>query len=209
MKNRKKKESWFSKKDKILTVLYEMSGGKQVVLKYEDIVVKLFKKYPEDFHLKGYPEYPDAASHQSFYSLRREGLIQIRSKFVTLTEKGVTSAKQILKARPHLPLTSSQRLSRDITGEIDRIKNTEAFHLFTTDKKDQIVDTDFFSYLGATVRTERTDFRARIKTIEDVIEAVKTNDAYKTIVDLHNYLFEKFKDIMKTKLSIGYPRRNT
>lgn len=209
MKNEKKKKFELSKKDKILTVLYKMSGGKQIVLKYEDIIVKLFKKYPEEFHLKGYPEYPDAASHQSFYSLRREGLIQIRSKFVTLTEKGITSAKQILKAQPNFPLKSSQRLSRDITSEIDRIKNTDAFHLFTTNQKDQIVDTDFFSYLGTTVRTERTDFRSRIKTIQDVIEAIKTNDEYKLIVDLHDYLFEKFKDMVKTKLSIGFPRRNT
>lgn len=207
MKNVKTNEYDLSKKDKILIVLYEMSVGKQTVLKYEDIVVRLFKKYPEDFHLKGYPEYPDAASHQSFYALRREGLIQIRSKFVTLTEKGITSAKQTLKEKSNLPKKSSQRLSRDITGEIDRIKKTDAFYLFTTDKKDQIVDTDFFSYLGATVRTERTDFRARIKTIEDVIETVKTSDAYKIIVDLHNYLFERFKDTIKTKLSIGYPRR--
>lgn len=207
----KKNEQGISKRDKLLIVIYEMSSSKQSTLKYEDIFVKAFKKYPDDFHLRGYPEYPDTgdSTQRPLYSLRKDGLIQVRSKFVTITEKGITTVKQILKAHPHLPLKSPQRLSRDITSEIDRIKNTDVFHLFTTDKKDQIVDTDFFSYLGTTVRTERTDFRARIKTIEDIIEAIKTNNAYKTIVDLHNYLFGRFKDIIKTKLSIGYPRRNT
>jgi hypothetical protein len=197
-----------SKKDKILITLFEMSHGKQSTLKYEDIIVKLFKKYPQDFHLRGYPEYPDT-SNQAFYSLRKDGLIQVRSKFVTLTKKGTTTAKQIIKAQSSFRNKSPQKLTRDIMSEIDRIKNTDAFQLFATDKRDQIVDTDFFAYLGTTVRTERTDFRARIKTIEDVIKAIKPNDSYKTIVDLHNYLFERFKDIIKTKLSIGYPRRNT
>jgi hypothetical protein len=208
VKNVKTNAYDLSKRDKILIVLYEMSSGKQIVLKYEDIVVRLFKKYPEDFHLKGYPEYPDAASHQSFYVLRREGLIKIRSKFVTLTEKGITSAKQTLNEKSNLPKKSSQRLSRDITGEIDRIKNTDAFRLFATDKMEQIVDTDFFTYLGTTVRTERTDFRARIQTIEYVIETIRTIEAYKMIVDLHHYLFERFKDVIRAKLSIGSPRRN-
>jgi hypothetical protein len=79
--------------------------------------------------------------------------------------------------------------------------------LFATDKKDQIVDTDFFDYLGTTVRSDRTDFMARLKTIEAVIETLKTNEEYKKIIDLNSYLFEKFKDIIKTKSLIGYPRR--
>lgn len=205
-----KKEQGISKRDKLLIVIYEMSSGKQSTLKYEDIFVKAFKKYPDDFHLRGYPEYPDTgdSTQRPLYSLRKDGLIQVRSKFVTLTEKGITLAQQLINTQSNLSNKPSQKLSRDIMSEIDRIKNTDAFQLFATDKKDQIVDTDFFVYLGTTVRAERTDFRARIKTIEDVIDTIKTNEAYKIIVDLHNYLFERFKDVINTKLSIGYPRRN-
>jgi len=201
----KNTDAVFSKKDKILIVLLAMSKGKQLNLKYEDVIVRLFKTYPTDFHLRGYPEYPDT-SNQAFYSLRKDGFIQVRNKFVALTEKGITYAKQITKVQIK-PQKFSQKLGRDITGEIEKIKNTDAYQLFITGKQDLIVDTDFFSYLGTTVRTERTDFIARIKTVKDVIESIKTSPEYKTIVELHNYLFEKFKDIIKTKLSIGYPRR--
>lgn len=72
----KKNEIELSKRDKIITVLYQMSGGKKTTLKYEDIVVMLFKKYPADFHLKGYPEYPDAASHQSFIAFVKKDLFK-------------------------------------------------------------------------------------------------------------------------------------
>lgn len=197
----------FPNREKLLIVIYEMSLQREKTLKYEDFAVKAFKKYPE-FQLRGYPEYPDTEHiSKRLYDLRKEGLIKLHNKFITLTEKGITSAKQIIKIQTGCPQKSSQKLSRDIGIEIERIKNTDGFRLFATNKKDQIVDTDFFSYLGTTVRTERTDFRARIKTIQDVIETIKTNPEYKAIVDLHNYLFEKFKDTIKAKLSIGYPRR--
>jgi len=204
----KKKGKELSNREKLLCVIYEMLSGKQGTLKYEDISVKAFTRYPNEFQLRGYPNYPDTEhTSKRIYDLRKEGLIQVRNKYVTLTEKGITYAKQIIKTQSK-PQKLHYKLSRDILSEIDRIKNTDAFQLFVTDKRDQIVDTDFFAYLGTTVRTERTDFKARIKTIEDVIETIKTKEEYKLIVDLHNYLFERFKDIVKTKLSIGYPRRN-
>ena len=203
------KEQGISKKDKLLIVINEMSFGKQITLKYEDIFVKAFKKYPHDFHLRGYPEYPDTgdSTQRPLYNLRTEGLIQVRSKFVTITEKGIAFAEKLMNEQSSYMLKSSQKLSRDIFNEIERIKNTDAFQLFITDKKDHLVDTDFFAYLGTTVKTDRTDFKARLKTIQDVIETIKANDSYKIIVDLNNYLFAKFENMIKTKLSIGYPRR--
>ncbi|MBI5191932.1 MAG: hypothetical protein HZA08_00640 [Nitrospirae bacterium] len=204
-----KRETKLSKGNKLLIVIYKMSSGEQNTLKYEDIFVKAFKKYPGDFHLRGYPQYPDTgdSTQRPLYSLRKNGFIQIHNKFVTLTEKGLTLAQQLINTQTYIPDNSSQKLSRDMMNEIDRIKNTDAFQLFVADKKDQVVDTDFFSYLGTTVKTERTDFRSRIKTIKDVIDAVEMNNEYKIIVDLHNYLFERFKNVIIAKSSIGYPRR--
>lgn len=194
-------------REKILIVIYGILSKQTNMVKYEDLAVKAFKQYPE-FQLRGYPEYPDTEHiSKRLYDLRKEGLIKVHNKFITLTEKGKTYAKQIMSTKPRFPKKTLQKLSRDVMGEIDRIKSTDAFQLFATGKKDQIVDTDFFTYLGTTVRTERTDFRARIKTVQDVIEAIKTKDEYKAIVDLHNYLFGRFKDIVKTKLLMGYPRR--
>jgi hypothetical protein len=201
------KEKAFPNREKLLLVIYEMSLQRKSTLKYEDFAVKAFKKYPE-FQLRGYPEYPDTEHiSKRLYDLRKEGLIKLHNKFITLTEKGKTHAKQLIKAQSGISRKLSQKLSRDILSEINRIKNTDAFQLFSTDKKDQIVDTDFFAYLGTTVKTERTDFRARIKTIQDVIDSIKGKDEYKIINELHNHLFERFKHIIKEKLSIGYPRR--
>jgi len=203
----KNEVSKFPKKDKIIVILYQMSQGSRAVLNFEDVIVKLFKQYPKDFHLRGYPQYPDSSNHQSFYSLRRDGLIQIRNKLVSLTEKGLTYAHKLVNIQKNFSNKYSQEISRDKLNEIERIKNTDAFKLFITNKKDQIVDTDFFEYLGTTVRSERTDFKARIKTVENVIETIKDNNEYVKIIELHHYLLEKFNNVVNLKLSIGYPRR--
>ena len=194
-------------KEKLLIAIYEMSLKQTNPLKYEDVYVRAFKKYSTDFQLRGYPDYPDTElMSKKIYDLRKNGLIQVRKKFITITEKGKTYTEQLIQSGTNEPNQDIllKTLSRDIINQIDRIKNTEAFQLFAADKKDQIVDTDFFSYLGTTVRTERTDFIARIKTVKDVIATVRTSPNYKIIVDLHNYLFEMFQDMIETKLSIGY-----
>jgi len=58
-----------SRADKILVVLYKLSKGTTKNLHYEDIVVSLFKEYPKDFAMRGYPKYPDPEGvNKAFYS---------------------------------------------------------------------------------------------------------------------------------------------
>lgn len=196
-------------KEKLLIVIYEMSLEQKGTLKYEDISIRAFKKYPNAFQLRGYPKYPDTEhTSKRLYDLRRDGFIKVRSKFIILTGKGETYAKQLIKTQSGTSQKHSHKLTRDILTEINRIKNTDAFQLYSTERKDQIVDTDFFAYLGTTVKTERTDFKARIKTVHDVIDNIKQNYEYTAIAGLNNYLFERFKNIIKEKLSAGSLRKD-
>jgi hypothetical protein len=197
-------------KEKLLIVIYLMALKKERALKYEDVYVEAFKKYPTDFQLIGYSEYPDTElMSKKIYDLRKNGLVQIRRKFITITQKGKSHAEKLINSESSFQdkNRNTSALSRDIKNEIDRIINTDAFQLFLNDKKDQIVDTDFFTYLGTTVRTDRSDFAARIKTLEDVVKAVRNVHDYKMLIDLHTYLLEKFNDTINAKLAIGYPRR--
>ena len=41
--------------------MFDLCGGQAKSLQYEDIVVASFKKCPEDFQLRGYPQYPDSS----------------------------------------------------------------------------------------------------------------------------------------------------
>ena len=61
----KKEKIKLSRPNKILLVMYELSNKRKKSLRFEDIVVALFKQYKEDFHMRGYPQYPD-----SFWSFK-------------------------------------------------------------------------------------------------------------------------------------------
>src|SRR5687768_6324691 len=83
---------------KILVAMFLLSEGSTKPLKYEDIVVKAFLKFPDDFALRGYPEYPDSSDiHKPLYGvLKRQGLIRSGDKSFSLTERGVTEAARLL-----------------------------------------------------------------------------------------------------------------
>ena len=50
--------------------MYELAGGTTKSLKYEDIVVKAFERFPDEFALRGYPQFPDASDiHKPLYGL--------------------------------------------------------------------------------------------------------------------------------------------
>ena len=66
---------------KILVAMHDLSGGTTKSLKYEDIVVRAFEMFPEEFALRGYPRpsplnrsgRPDASSESRWESVRAIG----------------------------------------------------------------------------------------------------------------------------------------
>ncbi len=64
--------------EKILVAMYALTDGETRMLSYEDIVVKAFELFPDEFALRGYPNFPDASDiHKPLYGpLRRAGLKQ-------------------------------------------------------------------------------------------------------------------------------------
>src|SRR5712692_5112845 len=118
--------------DKIIVVMYKLSNGSTRALKYEDIVVKAFEMFPEDFALRGYPKYPDSSDiHKPLYGpLKRAGHVLAGNKQFRLTQKGLERARQLSISGRKIEKTTGERLSRDKEAEIQRIFQTEAFQLF-------------------------------------------------------------------------------
>lgn len=195
--------------EKRLIVLHELTDGGRKHVKFEDLAVGLWKRFPNDFHLKGYPQYPDSDLHRPLYSFRMKGLLDVKEKVFSLTDRGVTEAERtIRKAKGLQPEDSSHKLSRDLEKEIKRLASSEAFRLFKNSKKEEILDTDFYTFLGTTVRSRRSDFRGRMKAISDTIEEAKKSGAGKEVLRLvkelealHEHLLNKFKPDIDYKLS--------
>src|SRR6266571_8021703 len=109
--------------DKIILAMYDLAGGTSKPLKYEDIVVRAFKLYPEDFALRGYSQYPDSSDiHKPLYGpLKRSGYVLAGNKQFRLTQKGIERAKELVSTAEKGHSKSGVRLTRDREVELQRI----------------------------------------------------------------------------------------
>ncbi len=192
-----------SRADKILLTVLEIGHGKKVNLKFEDIVVAVFKKFPEDFHLRGYLEYPDSGDlvHKPLYDFRKKGFLEANNKVFCLTDRGLSFAERLVNYTKGKNLKSDGRMSRFAEKEIARIESSEAFVLFLNGKKDQITDTDFYQYFGVSPRTSRNDFLGRLETVATAVEELSAqknlSSARSQIKDYHKFLSDKFSSIIQ------------
>ena len=158
--------------EKILVAMYELVSGSTKPLKYEDIVVKVFTMFPEEFSLRGYPQYPDSSDiHKPLYGpLTRRGLVRAAQKSFALTASGVEFVRKALPAAKVGRATrEGERLSRDAEAEVARMLQTAALKFFIEGEREKILDTDFYAFLGCTVRTPRNEFLGRLERTEQAI----------------------------------------
>ncbi|MDD5015675.1 MAG: hypothetical protein PHW73_11390 [Atribacterota bacterium] len=189
-----------SRSEKLILVMFEM-GGRNV--KFEDIVVRAFKKFPSDFHLKGYEEYPDSGDlvHKPLYELRKKGLLEANNKIFSFTDRGLVIAREICDFSLGKTVKNTNRFSRYVDNEINRVRMTDGFKLFISGKQEEINDTDFYSYLSVTPRTSKNDFIGRLNNMNDIVKEMKErkdiSELENNIVNYHNFILgEKFKSIV-------------
>lgn len=197
------KNTTLSRAEKIMLAINQLSGGKTVNLKFEDIVVAVFKKFPEDFHLRGYPSYPDSGDlvHKPLYDFRKKGYLEANNKVFSLTQRGIAFAEQLTKLTTGKEVRSDGRMSRFAEKEISRIEKLEGLVLFVGGKKESLTDTDFYGYLGVTPRTSKNDFLGRLKTVETAIAELESQKQIqairKSILDYSTFLLKKFESIVE------------
>lgn len=205
MRNAKKEDSYIllplPRWQKLLIVLFVLSRGSKKAVKYEDIVVEAFKKFPETFHLRGYKEYPDSGDlvHKPLYDMRPRGLLTAIQKEFTLTDKGIKEAKKLI-GTPHANSKIHFKPARDVGKEIERILSSDGFTLYKNDRAEKIFDTDFFQYLGISVHSSRSEFLNRLTTIEDTVKQARQFQDTKVVKLLSSYhqfmIHEKFHEIV-------------
>lgn len=183
-----------TKPQKLLAVMSDLCHGKSRALPYEDIVVKAFEQYPDDFQLRGYPQYPDSSDvHKPLYEMKRRGLVRAANKTFELTAQGLEAARGL----SHSEASDKNRLTKPEEQEINRIINSAAFRFFRTGKASAILDTDFYEYLGVTVRTGKGDFQGRLSNVQQAVRAhseKRHDQTSETLAYLHEFLIDKFKE---------------
>lgn len=196
------KLSKLTRSQKILVSLYGQAKGTNKQIRFEDIAVAAYKNFKSDFQLKGYPQFPDTGDiiHKPLYSeLKKGGYVLSGNKYFSLTPKGIAYSKKILNVSSNDEKSSQgvslEKLTADKQKELERLKASSAVGLFLDGKKDEILDIDFYSYLGVTVRTNKYDFLGRLTTVEEAIDATqgRSDVLYEKLRECHTYLLNKFK----------------
>jgi len=199
--------SELSKEQKVLLALYRLWHEGRKKVRYEDIVVRVFTDYPADFHLKGYPQFPDTgdAVHKPLYDYRKRGMVAASNKMFSLTSHGVAEAERLKAAEKGKPIASQarHRLERGAQIELERIKHLEGFKLFVADKKDEIIDSDLFEYLAVSVRSTKNDFIGRLEAMNSAIAAAVDSGLKDPVLvvshQFHDFLVHRFAAVIASK----------
>jgi hypothetical protein len=199
--------------EKILVAMHRLSNGTTKMLKYEDIVVEAFKVFPDEFALRGHCEYPDSSDvHKPLYGvLKRSGLVRAAHKMFGLTPKGVqTSERLITKAGASLDeARSPDRMTRDVEIEVDRMVTSDAVRFFMDGKRDKILDTDFYNFIGCTVRTPANDFLGRLTATTDAVSvAVKLGKPDKQVAGQMAATWEFLQQRFKPEIDRRWAQTN-
>jgi hypothetical protein len=192
-----KKLSHLPIQEKILAVMMDLSKGRMVSLSVERIAVAAFKRFPADFCMNGYPEYPDTikVSKRLYTTLKPAGLARSANGKFELTQLGIEAAKKLVYSSAR----KSNKLPRGVSREINRILNCQAFVLFQSGKKDEILDSDLYEYLGASVRTPYNELKGRMSSVSEALQQFKTSNLKaaplaNSLRELYLFLLNKFSD---------------
>lgn len=157
----------------ILLAMAAVSGGTTRLSAYEDIVVRAWKMFPQEFGLRGYADlYPDSSDlHKPLYGpLKRDGYVRVQNKKFGLTDAGLAVAAELDSASEGGAVDSA-RLRRDQMIETERLAKRPALVLVHEGRETELLDTDFYDFFGVTVRTKPADFVGRIATVDRAVDA--------------------------------------
>lgn len=155
--------------EKVLVALYRISDNNGKAISYEDLVVAAFKAYPDDFALRGYPQYPDASDiHKPVYQiLKPRGLVRISNKTFHLTEAGRQAAGALLS--DDSGTYSGVRLTRRQAKALDRYMRSSAVKLVAGGEEDELIDVDCQRFYGFAAWTRPRDAKALREEFRSVL----------------------------------------
>lgn len=196
----------FSQSEMVLLAIYRASKSFGTRVPYEEIVLQVWKDFPETFSLNNHPEYPD--SHPVIRRLSSDLLtnrlvVSLRKQVYRLTENGVEAAKELdtqsaVKNKDKIKNRKSMcqviYLNREQEDFLQYAARSRAFSTWKQGKGRDLIDYDarmFFQFSTGTPVRER---KRKVENAREAIEkavSLGTNDSTK-LYDLFMFLTKKF-----------------
>ncbi len=204
-----KQDKFQSKGEKALYGIYLLIKEGKSPITVEDLAVKLWKLYPLEFCMKGYPEFPNVDIQKYLTKLKIYNLISGGVTNYKMTSKGVKRVEETLKTSQEKTKKLSETdatISRELKSEIFRILNSKVYKYYITEKNPEFIEIDFFEFLGTSPRSfhdkRNSQFLSKINLIRnDLVKYCELNkdkdNNLKNILNLWKILNDKFGEILK------------
>lgn len=192
--------------DMILISFHHASGGTTNKVPYEELVIQLWKDFPENFSLRNHPEYPDASDvHKKLYNgpLKDEGLItSLGNKVFRLTDKGIAHAVEViasLEATPTIPTRDKSRLSREESNFLKHAQGSRAFATWKAGEREKLVDYDARVFFQFSTGTKVEDRKLKVNFARESIERASGTgiEGAGDLAALAEFLIDNFDGLLR------------
>lgn len=202
----------FSQSEMVILATYRASKSFGNRVPYEEIVLQVWKDFPETFSLNNHPEHPD--SHPVIRRLSSDLLtnrlvVSLRKQVYRLTEKGLEVAKELDtqsaatnkdKIKNKKPISSLVvHLNREQEDFLQYATRSRAFSTWKQGKREDLIDYDarmFFQFsTGTPVKERKRKVENAREAIEKAVSLGKNDSA--ELNDLFIFLTNKFSQLFE------------
>lgn len=196
----------FSQAEMILLAIYRLSKTLGNRVPFEEIVVQVWRDFPEHFSLNNHPEFPDSypVSKRLYSNLITERLVvSLRKQVYRLTEKGLELAIKLdsqSSSQSKKRTSSVTQLNREEDEFFQSAIKSRAFSAWKQGMGKDLIDYDarvFFQFsTGTPVRERKRKVENARDSLEKAValeipEAASLNDLFQFFIKKFPTLFEE------------------
>jgi hypothetical protein len=165
-----------SKAEKLLVAACLLSSDGQTVFSAEDLIVRAFQTFPQDFSLKGYPEYPDSNVVLTQVMGKKAPLIvrgwleKTGVKQYRLMPKGLDDRNQLEHGQGGI---INVRLERLLEESLARLLKSASFELFKSGQQEQITFNQFCRFAGLSARDKWQKIQNKLASVRHTVEEAR------------------------------------
>jgi hypothetical protein len=170
-----------SKAEKLLVVAGRLTAEGRGNFSAEDLIVRAFQGYPNDFSLKGYPDFPDSNSVLTQVMGKKAPLIirgwleKTGTKQYRLTAKGLHDLSQLDEG---LEATVGVHVERELEDGLGRLLTSAAYEMFTSGQREEITFHQFCRFANLSARDRWQKVAGKLQSLEHlVVQASKIGEA--------------------------------
>jgi hypothetical protein len=170
-----------SKAEKLLVAAGRLAGEGRTQFSAEDLIVQAHREFPNDFSIKGYPDYPNSNAVLTQIMGKKAPLIvrgwleKTGAKQYRLTPKGLHDLNQMDSDGDG---TVSVHIERVLEESLGSLLTSSAYDLFKAGQKDQITFHQFCRFAGLSARDKWQKVAGKLSSLEHLVqEATKIGES--------------------------------